>query len=58
MPEITKKEAIRSLLLNRGLNQQEIDNYTDDLGYAEGFVSDSLSGTFRWYSEQICLVFA
>ena len=31
------------MLLNRGLNQQEIDNYTDDLGYAQDFVSDSLS---------------
>lgn len=43
MPEDTEKKAIRSLLLGRGLNQQEIDSYRDDLGYAEDFVSDSLS---------------
>lgn len=43
LPEGTEKKAIRSLLLNRGLNQQEIDSYRDDLGYAEDFVSDSLS---------------
>ena len=43
MPEGTKKRAIRSLLLNRGLNQQEIDSYRDDPEYAEDFVSSSLS---------------
>ena len=43
LPEGTEKKTIRSLLLNRGLNQQEIDSYTDDLGYAEDFGSDSLS---------------
>jgi hypothetical protein len=43
LPEGTEKKAIRSLLLNRGLNQQEIDSYRDDLGYAEDFVSNSLS---------------
>jgi hypothetical protein len=43
VPEGTKKKAIRSLLLSRGLNQQEITSYRDDLGYAEDFVSDSLS---------------
>jgi DNA-binding transcriptional regulator GbsR (MarR family) len=42
MPEANKKKAIRSSLLNRGLNQQEIDSYRDDLDYAENFVSDSL----------------
>jgi hypothetical protein len=43
VPEGTRKKAIRSLLLHRGLSQQEIASYRDDLGYAEDFVSDSLS---------------
>ena len=43
LPEGTEKKAVRSLLLNRGLNQQEIDTYMDDLGYAQDIGSDSLS---------------
>ena len=43
LPQDTKKKTIPSLLLNRGLNQQEISTYRDDLGYAEDFGSDSLS---------------
>ena len=43
LPEGTERKTIRSLLLNRGLNQQEIDSYTDDLGYAQDIGSDSLS---------------
>ena len=44
LPEDTEKKLIRSVLLNRGLNQQEIDSYMDDLGYAQDIGSDSLSG--------------
>ena len=43
LPEGTEKKLIRSVLLNRGLNQQEIDSYMDDLGYAQDIGSDSLS---------------
>ena len=43
LPDGTEKKTVRSLLLNRGLNQQEIDSYMDDLGYAQDIGSDSLS---------------
>jgi GTP1/Obg family GTP-binding protein len=43
LPEDAEKKVIRSLLLNRGLNHQEIDKYEEHVVYAEGFERDSMS---------------
>ena len=43
LPENTEEKAIPSLLLNRGLNRQEIDRYEDHIIYAEAFERDSIS---------------
>jgi hypothetical protein len=43
LPEDAEKKVIRSLLLNRGLNHQEIDKYEEHMVYAEGFERDSMS---------------
>ena len=43
LPEGVDKKAVRSLLLSRGLNHQEIDKHNDHLGFAEAFERDSIS---------------
>jgi hypothetical protein len=43
LPEDAEENVIRNILLNRGLNHQEIDRYSDHVVYAEGFERDSMS---------------
>lgn len=43
LPKDAEKKVIRSLLLNRGLNYQEIERYRDHVTYAEAFETDSMS---------------
>jgi hypothetical protein len=43
LPKDAEKKVIRSLLLNRGLNRQEIDKYTAHCAWAWMFERDSIS---------------
>jgi hypothetical protein len=43
LPKDAEKKVIHSLLLDRGLNRQEIDSYEDQILFAEAFESDSMS---------------
>ena len=43
LPKDAEKKVIHSLLLNRGLNRQEIESYENHILCAEAFESDSMS---------------
>jgi DNA-binding MarR family transcriptional regulator len=54
LPKDAEEKVIHSLLLDRGLNRQEIDSYKDHILFAEAFESDSMSvlidGIIRKYA--------